>query len=290
MKMRILLLILCIDCAGFNPVFSMAPPDSSLKEMKILSWNLYMLPRFIKNTGKRKRARRIAAELSKENYDILVFQEAFHGGARRIIRKALKKKYPFVLGPANLRRWKIKTSSGVWMLSTVSLKLLKEIEYNACGGIPDCMARKGALLAEGNYNGQKFQILGTHIQSVNPVEIKLAQYSEIKNLLDEYYKDSIPQIIAGDFNMSKGSENYAKMLEIFGGDDYDIQSDLKITITPENDMRGYGNARLIDFIFYRRSGKKCSYILRNVRRFTYQWSKKHKDLSDHYAAEAIIRF
>jgi endonuclease/exonuclease/phosphatase family metal-dependent hydrolase len=263
------------------------------KELKILSWNIYMLPRFALHTGKRKRAREIAKMLPAENYDIMVFQEAFHGDARRIIKRKLKKLYPYRVGPANRRVFWIKTNSGVWMLSKVPLKKLKQIKYKDCDGFTDCFAHKGALLVEGEWEGQKFQLLGTHIQAGGPYPVRQSQYEQIRGLIDTYKQEGVPQLLAGDFNMGiDRGDPYYQMLKTLDVEEYVPDSELKYTASTLNDIRGGDDDRLIDFIFYRPNGTQPKQLIRNVRRFaTIQpCFKKYCDLSDHFGVEAIIRF
>ena len=78
--------------------------DTSVQTLKVLSWNIYMLPPLAKFTGKQRRARKIGELLKNSDFDIFVFQEAFHGAARRKIWRRLKDNFPYKLGPAN-RRW-----------------------------------------------------------------------------------------------------------------------------------------------------------------------------------------
>lgn len=275
-----------------SPTFSQPSKVEYGKEMKILCWNIYMLPRFILNTGKHKRAREIAKVLPSANYDILVFQEAFHGDARRILKRALKKSYPYIIGPANRKRWRFKTNSGVWILSKIPLKQVKQIVYKDCYGFTDCFAHKGALLVEGEFNGQKFQLLGTHIQAGGPDSVKQSQYIEIRDMLDQYKTDNIPQILAGDFNMAKDKEGYVPMLKTLDVEEYEPASELKYTASSINDFRKGGSDRLIDFIFYKSNGIEPKEIIRNVKRIIGHkpWNKKHIDLSDHFAVEAIVKF
>jgi len=65
-------------------------------ELKILSWNIYMLPHCSLINGNTRRAKAIAENLSGSEYDIIVFQEAFDYRARKIIRNILNKKYPYM--------------------------------------------------------------------------------------------------------------------------------------------------------------------------------------------------
>jgi endonuclease/exonuclease/phosphatase family metal-dependent hydrolase len=267
--------------------------EASGKELKILSWNIYMLPRFALHTGKRKRAREIVKTLPAENYDIIVFQEAFHGDARRILKRGLKKLYPYRIGPANRRYFWIKTNSGVWMLSKIPLTKLKQIKYKDCYGFDDCFAHKGALLVEGEWEGQKFQLLGTHIQAGGPYEVRQSQYEEIRNLIDTYKQEGVPQLLAGDFNMGKDNgDPYPQMLKTLDVEDYVPDGELKYTAAILNDIRGGDDDRLIDFIFYRPNGTEPKQLIRNVRRFATPQPcfKNFCDLSDHFGVEAIIKF
>lgn len=259
-------------------------------ELKILSWNIYMLPRFVKHTGKRKRAREIAKKLKESDYDIFVFQEAFHGDARRILKRALKKSHPYMIGPANRKPWWVRTSSGVWIVSNIPLKELEAHEYNPCHGFVNCMARKGVLMVEGEWNGQVFQLLGTHIQAGGPDSVKLAQYTEMKEVADRYRKENVPQIMAGDYNMCATCASYKPMLEILDVPDYQPDGERKYSAASDNDIRGSSKDKLIDFIFYKANGVMPAYLERNVVKTVERWSKKYEDLSDHYAIEAIIRF
>jgi len=291
--MKYFLISLClIFLIPETPVFAQPADADAGKELKILCWNIYMLPQFIFNTGKRRRAREIVKELSKENYDIIVFQEAFLGAARRIIKKGLEEKYPYRIGPANRKPWLIKTSSGVWMLSKIPLTQIKTIQYKDCDGFADCFARKGALLVEGEYLGQKFQLMGTHIQASGPDSVKQSQYAEIKTLLDENKTEGVPQILAGDFNMAKDRKGYEPMIKTLDVEEYEPASELKFTASSLNDFRVGGNDRLIDFIFYKPNGIQPVKLIRNVRRFASSLPcfRNHCDLSDHFAVEAILRF
>src|ERR1700722_7760488 len=72
--------------------------SSNNNSLKILSWNIFMLPRFIMRTGQLKRAHEIVNVLKDEDADIIVFQEAFDKSAREIIRKGLASYFPFESG------------------------------------------------------------------------------------------------------------------------------------------------------------------------------------------------
>src|SRR5687768_14558396 len=56
------------------------------KNLKILSWNIYMLPKIVVQKHKRNRAYAIVEELKKSDFDIIIFQEAFFPASREIIK------------------------------------------------------------------------------------------------------------------------------------------------------------------------------------------------------------
>ena len=84
------------------------------KPIHVLTWNIYMRPASIFWNGQFKRAKAIAAVLKKENYDIVLFQEAFGKTTRRKLRKALGNEFPYEIEPL---RYKATTNSGLWILS-----------------------------------------------------------------------------------------------------------------------------------------------------------------------------
>lgn len=264
------------------------------EELKILSWNIFMLPPFVSPYAKCKRAEKIAEILSKESYDVILFQEAFHGGARRIIKKGLKETHPHMIGPVNRKRFWIKTSSGLWIVSKIPLKVLETIDFEECTG-GDCLARKGAVLVEGVSQGQTFQFVGTHLEAGAPDSVKMTQFKEIKALMDRHKKEGVPQMLGGDFNMGPDKPGWQPMLSALGVTEYQPDSERKFSLGLDNDIRlakAKKNAkdRLIDFIFYQPNGVTPEKLERNIRKFTARWSDEHEDLSNHYAVEAIIKF
>ena len=149
------------------------------RNLKILSWNIYMLPRMVVRKGKRARARAIVEELKKSDFDIIVFQEAFLPAARKIITAGLGATYIYQYGSAN-NSPSIKTNSGVWVISKVKMNVVKTIQFNDCATY-DCWARKGAMLLEGTRNGKPFQLMGTHLQADEHQEIRYKQIEQIYN-------------------------------------------------------------------------------------------------------------
>ncbi|UPT67975.1 MAG: endonuclease/exonuclease/phosphatase family protein [Sphingobacteriales bacterium JAD_PAG50586_3] len=260
-------------------------------KLKILSWNIYMLPRHIKHTGKLPRASIIGKMLKDSDYDIIVFQEAFHGGARRRIKRATKEVFPHRIGPANRHYFWFKTNSGIWILSRIPLKKLGTVEFKECEG-PDCWANKGALLVQGEKDGKQFQILGTHLEAGGPQTIRDSQYTQIGELLDKNAVDGIPQFICGDFNTRNiDTLNYQRMLSAMKATD-----SLPHMGKPGDDLvnhfRNKDKSKFhIDYIFCRDNKCATPKIRREIKVFRALWRKpENQDLSDHFAVEAEVVF
>ena len=211
-------------------------PSSAATELKILSWNLWMLPPFIKRTKKRIRAKKIGDALKDSDYDLLVFQESFHPGARRKIKRRIKATFPYKIGPANRNPISIITNSGITIYSKMPIKKTGSIRFKLRSGI-NRMSRKGALMVHGEKNGQKFQILGTHLNAGGPEYVRISQVGQIRNeLLDVHYQEGVPQIICGDFNIHKHKEHrYELMMNFLDAEDGPLSGDIQFTSGIKND-------------------------------------------------------
>ena len=272
----------------------MAANTSEPKQLRILSYNIQMLPRWIAHLGHGpvKRAKLIPQKLIDDNIDVIVFQEAFDKKCMRIISKQLKPYYPYIVGPGNDRKCGIKLNSGVMMFSKIPLKFVDEVDFTECES-EDCWARKGALLAEAEWNGQTLQILGTHKEAGGSNTLKTGQYLEILGMIRKHTKAGVPQLLCGDFNIRKGSDIYTAMVATFEMEDGDITGELQYSSDHLlNDMSTYrpDDRKIIDFIFYRSNGKKPTFIQREIRRYMQRWDKKHEDLSDHMSVLMTLSF
>jgi endonuclease/exonuclease/phosphatase family metal-dependent hydrolase len=292
---RKILLIQIFFLLHSSLLFSQSITESHpLEKLKILSWNIYMLPKFIKNSGKIKRAEKIGEMLDSLKYDVIVFQEAFHKGARKRIRKILSTTYPYQAGPANKKFLSLKTNSGLWIFSKHPIISSKSILYKSRSGI-DAFSRKGAIMVELNVNGYKIQVAGTHLQNSGGNWIKRSQCVEFYNeLIKPFRKQGIPQVICGDFNINRDSiENYKFMLQTLNAEDGELKGELKHSYDRKNNDLHVeeGNKQdLIDYILIRNNGGMINCLGRQIKPIRKRWHKNFKDLSDHYPLEAEIYF
>lgn len=284
--------------AGNNPLTKGETTTTDTTEgakLKVLSWNIYMLPPIVVRKGKEERAYAIVEELKKSDYDVIVFQEAFLAKARDIISQGLDSVYKYAYGPANSSKPNIKTSSGVWVISKIPLRELGQIEFTDRVGI-DKWARKGAMMLEGEFNGNTFQVLGTHLQSENQQPVREKQMNQIYiELISKYKNDSVPQIICGDMNTENDmKEHYCHMLNCLDAEDGAMTTsttniEVETYDGENNELAQFYGAKKknsLDYILLRANGKK----LNSVRRYVSVMKKGKKHLSDHYGVVCEVKF
>jgi len=269
--------------------------DSKNRDLRILSWNIYMLPPIAPVVGRVDRAHAIVDTLKHSEFDIIVFQEAFNHFAIKVIRDSLAAVYPYMYGPFNPRKNPFQISSGVWVISKIPLDLKGTIEYKIAKET-DRVARKGAALLEGSWNGKKFQIIGTHLQAQNHPDIRRLQIRHMyDSLISKYRVEGVPQIICGDMNTEIEIEkNYKDMLRGLDAEDGAISGKQTMTYDGTNNALALSvwkkDKTTLDYILLRRNGSHTNVINRHVGVFKRTWKKGHTDLSDHYAMACDVKF
>lgn len=268
-------------------------PDGavSLTTLRVLSWNIHLLPPFAYVNGKRKRAREIGRQLNALDYDIVIFQEAFHHGARRKLRKQMDN-YPYRVGPANARYITIRTNSGIYIVSRLPLEKLQAVKFRQKATPDDKMARKGALMVEGTKGSLTFQVTGTHLNAGGPIGVRHSQVEQIRDdLLVPHARSGVPQIIGGDMNMRKFSDNYAFMLETFNAKDGPLEVSPAMRTTCYDKHGRLFRDDVIDFVFYKGNGLEPVHTIRRVPCFTGEWGRHGETwLSDHPPMEIELTF
>ncbi len=266
-----------------------------LKKIKILSWNIYMLPHLVAtHSSKKERAKGIGNLLKASDYDVIVFQEAFHPLARKKIFQLLSKNFPYQAGPANRKLFSLKTNSGIWVFSKHPIVSHQSIIYKNRSGV-DALSRKGGLLVEIDAQGQHIQIAGTHLQNSGKVWLRHAQCVEFyERLLKPAMREGVPQIICGDFNIDRNTarESYQFMLQSLDAEDGSINSKNQFSYDRlNNDLQVEKGTRqdLIDYILFRQNGGQANCI-NTIKVLKRKWRDNHEDLSDHYPLEAEVYF
>jgi len=263
------------------------------KELKILSWNIYMLPYLSLFNNNGDRARVIARTLENSDYQVIVFQEAFSSKCRHIMAKQLAKEYPYQYGPVNKNHLPFRTNSGLWIVSRIPLAELGEIQFSLSKGF-DAVARKGAVLFQGTFEGAKFQLLTTHLQADSLHSVRVKQCNEIRDhLLNKYYDPEIPQLICGDFNIDMDDRpGYRQMLQTLDAQNGELSGNIKTTYDEVNNNLAriaHGKPRVLDYVLVRNAGLIHT-IERKVQTFCAHVDGRATNLSDHYAMEFSVNF
>lgn len=261
------------------------------KPLRVLSWNIYLLPVLSLFNNNQSRAKTIADQIAESNYDVVVFQEAFSATNRRHIARKILKEYPYHYGPVNPGRSIHRTNSGLWVVSRIPLSMLGSVRFAEATGF-DAVARKGAVLFEGVFNGKKFQLVTTHLQADGKAGIRERQLDVInRELLEQFHEPNVPQLICGDFNIEKEDlETYEGMLSLLNATDGDLSSGLMHSFDESGNTllrKPYGRKKLIDY-FLLRNGEFIHRIERKVRAFQRMVGEELHHLSDHHALEAEI--
>jgi len=279
---------------SFTTQLSAANPEISTYQskdstgLKILSWNIYMLPYISLFNHNAQRAKTIADKLSTSDYQIIVFQEAFSSKCRNILAKNLLSSYPYQYGPANRNFLPFRTNSGLWIVSKIPLTNLEEFQFSRSEGF-DAVARKGAVLFEGSFRGAKFQLLATHLQADNSPIVRTKQCAEItEHLLNKYYRKDTPQFICGDFNIEMDdSPNYQQMLKTLDAENGELSGNVKVTYDEVNNNLAktpHGKGMIIDYVLVRNAALIHN-VERKVQTFLTHIGGRTTNLSDHYAME-----
>lgn len=257
--------------------------------LRILSWNIQMLPFPAKSNHRAQRAKAIVSLLKEQRYDVIAFQELFKRRSRRIIRKGLREAYPHQTPVLNKKAISFITNGGVMILSRHPIKSYHETRFRQRTG-NDRLARKGAMIAEMEVRGKPVQVLSTHLQAFGADSVLISQYRQMRDeLLVPNARPGIPQIICGDLNTRPTSARYPTMLEILNAANGSLHGEQQFTMDrPNNDLTERSNTRiLVDHILVRPAESPVM-IRRKVKIFRQQWHKEHQDLSDHFALEGVV--
>jgi len=288
-----ILLLLMLPYCLFSQTHREIEYQQETTPLRVLSWNIYMLPYISLFNKNAERAHLISERLKKSDYQIIVFQEAFSSKCRKILAQELQAQYPYQYGPANPNLVPMRTNSGLWIVSKLPLVQKEAIRFSQSKGF-DRVARKGAVLFEGKAGNTTFQLLATHLQADEPHVIREAQCREIKEkLLNRYHKADIPQIICGDLNIDKNNtDEYGKMLKTLDAQNGELSGNVQITYDEEANYlarTARRKKRILDYVLIR-NHSSIRKIERKVAPFATESAGSLSHLSDHYAIEANILF
>ena len=296
MCLKILNILLFLSLYSFGQVSGQSTDkyfqknDKKNNQLKVLSWNIYMLPaNSFRFSSPIKRSKKIVEVLLQKDYDIVCFQELCHKRAEKIISEGLREKFPFQLSTSDKTGF-IHVNSGLWIFSKYPIIKINELVFNDCLDF-DCMMRKGALLVELSFFGNKIQLINTHLQSGRKGDrdkIRLLQTEQIYSDF-KLSSNNLIQLLCGDFNTSSELQKN-QMLSILKAIDGKLYGEKQYSWPSFDYYNGYST--LLDYIFLRNKIDSVE-IERKILEINSSWKKKCKSkssLSDHLSVEAIIKF
>jgi endonuclease/exonuclease/phosphatase family metal-dependent hydrolase len=286
------------------PFFSMA------QDLKVLSWNTYLLPpvnplgivKLFNDTHQEERAQQMATKLAAADYEVLFLQETFHKASRNKLEKGLKEKFPHHAYPEK-KKFMTFTSSGLAVYSKHPMKVLDEIVFRHAKG-SDKLARKGAMLVEVELpGGKKAQFVNTHLQAWNnpeAAEIRLQQLQEIKEVMKRHQKDGVPQFIVGDLNIDGNKPiEFQEAIKLLEMEPSKLQGEIQVTNgfdTPcFKNPGGEEGGEWLDHLFQTGKYEIQSKVVPIKGQLKYKDPKSKKLLcddcllSDHHAVEHVIK-
>ena len=265
-------------------------------DVKILSWNVFMLPKPLKSSRQKERMVVIKDTLLAQDHDVLVLQESFSDLFRGTLYHGLLKKYPHQMVLGKSTSIKKRMNSGVFILSKFPFKRLGYRYYTYCGK-SDCFASKGVMLIEMALPGGKVvQIAGTHMQagsSDSMKEVRVYQSEQIKELLNEFARPGIPQILVGDLNMDallEGEFNDALQRLDLRNDSLS-EGSLRSSKSTQTSCFGKSNsteASWLDHILVRDNESGLVQQDKRIFRLTGLVNGQYCDLSDHLPVSATF--
>ncbi len=266
-----------------QPLAPLAAPQSG-EPLKILTWNVNFLPTVNPFAAVSRRALAVAAAIAAEDPTVVVLQEAFLQRARRQINGLLHLRYPYTIGPINDSPNSLLANSGLYLLSKIPLDSIGSVQFDDCADA-DCLARKGALMVQGVWQGSPFQLITTHLQAEGYAGIRRKQMQKIETaLIAPRRAVDVPLFLCGDFNTDiRDVADYQEMLGCL--DAVDARPSSNVQHSYEDSANG---KMLLDYVLVRH----CEQIDVQSRILpkAYMPEDPKAELSDHLPLLAAVHF
>ena len=266
------------------------------EEMRILSWNTFLLPPPINFTQQKHRTIEMTQLLPQMGQDIYFFQETFYNKRRRQILSSLKASHPHqTVAKKNFNPTQFQ-DAGLAIASRYPFKILGQVNFKNCVH-SDCLAAKAAILIELQINNKKLQMVNTHLQAWNDpkaIEVRKAQLQEIKLLLKRFETPGVQQILLGDLNIDgKLEEEYKSALNLMGmtSSPLDGNIDASNGFPTEGCFKnpgGNAQGEWLDHLWIKKNQTDIKIVKKEILPLYGSLSGKSCPLSDHYALEVVI--
>lgn len=259
-------------------------------DLRVLSWNTYMLPKPIKMSNQEVRTKVIAEKLKGEAYDFIFMQESFTQSFRNYVGKALRSEYPYQYYLENNKFVYPFFGSGLFLLGKHPFKVVDKVYYKKCGAA-DCWASKGAVLIESRLpSGNIVQFAVTHLQAKEKLgSVRIFQLNQVKQMLDKNKKSGVPQLLVGDLNIDTKEPEFEQGQNLMEMSATELSGPIDHTNVIECYKKPDAQKEQIDHIWVSRDTdlKDSSLVARD---FSYEYRGKTCQAADHYAVEGQFTF
>jgi len=276
-------------------------------DLKLLAYNVFMLPGAVSNYGQSERAGLILQSDVMHGHDAIILNELFHNSASQILLDGLKAEYPNqtpVMGRGydgwdqTLGAYSSTTpeDGGVAIVSRWPIEEKIQFVYkDACSA--DWFSNKGFVYVRLNKNGNPYHVIGTHAQAQNSgcndaAAVRKNQFTEMQQFIAA---KNIPAdevvFIGGDFNVIKSRDEYPDMLETLRVSAPDAYAGFDTSWDPESNGMAATQypdlpSEYLDYIFVSRDHAQPTHWHNQSLDVTSpRWNVdnyQYQELSDHY--------
>lgn len=274
------------------------PVSAWSQEIKVMTWNTYLIPPPWNNTKQADRTEVMAEKLPSMEHDVMFFQEAFYDKKRNDLIKATKVSHPYSAIPKKGKKIKQIQDSGLFVVSKHPMEIVDQVIFKDCDNA-DCLSSKTALMVEVTLpGGKKVQMINTHMQaSEQPksIAIRKKQFEEIKAMMAKHQKPGVAQILLGDLNVNGNDGNeYGESLKLMEMDSTPLDGDVKGTNGFDTGecfkKTGDGKEEWLDHIWVKNNKSDVKVKSKRVLKMMGNLNDCDCPLSDHHAVEAVIKF
>jgi sphingomyelin phosphodiesterase len=293
----LLLLISSLSFQSSNPNPAPATPKPYEGKLKVLTWNVQMVPRigsmFSSSLRKMQEERTewIIEHIEKSDYDIILLQECFDNKFIDAAQERLERKYPHSILP-NRPHW-YKLSNGLMILSKYRLEKIENIVFKKLSQ-SDIFTAKGAVLVKVSLDTQSLFIVNTHLQAdydeKKYQEIRKEQLASIqKELIEKHLNgEDSKLLVAGDLNIEEDLESleYKSLAKEFRLKDwvYDFFKKPSTSFDQKNFWnREYKQSYRLDYFLANFTSKLFKISIEKPKKL---FGNDEIDLADHYGISA----
>ncbi len=296
--MRRMLILLLTSCAMIVaqapfPASAMAAEPAAAGNLKLLTWNIQMLPTALSfaseklQKGQALRAPWIIEYLNEQDYDVVVLQEVIDPKITAQLKSGLLATYPHVVA-VDAKLGTSACSGGILFACRVPIKYVAHIVFQNITGV-DKLAEKGCVLVEGEVDGVRFQLAGTHLQAGDD-DTRDKQFAEIRDgILVPHRQDGVPQLLAGDMNVATTEPSYRLLLATTEMTDAVLDDPHPFTVDGHNSWNQPNKrAKHIDHVLIDPRGTTSRIARQTVQRARREHEGKTIDYADHYGVIANV--